>query len=95
MSNIKIFKLKSEIANWHGSVIKLGMKSFYVLLLVLLSLAEILFTALYFYLTQKLDAVPLTGAFAYAGAIYCLHCSYNREKYESQKREFLENLISS
>jgi hypothetical protein len=71
------------------------MRSFYVLLLVMLSLAEIIFTTVYFYLSQALDGVIMIGAITYAGAVYSLHSSYIHEKYEQQKRELMDNLISS
>jgi hypothetical protein len=70
------------------------MRSFYLLLLVMLSLAEVLFTVVYLYLSQTLDGVIIIGAITYAGAIFSLHSNYLRDKYEEQKAELMENLIS-
>ena len=66
------------------------MKNFYVLLLVMLSLAEIIFTVVYIYLSQTVNLVIMVGAVAYTGAVYSLYNNYTRETYEEQKKQLME-----
>ena len=63
-------------------------------MLVMLSLSEGIFTVFYIYLSQRMDAIPLTGAIIYLIAVACLYDCYAREKYQVTKKELMENLIS-
>jgi hypothetical protein len=70
------------------------MKLFYILFLFLLSLAELIFTGVYYFLTGRFDGVPLAGLALYAGCMVTVISSYQVEKYQAERRELLEGLLS-
>ena len=68
------------------------MRSFLVPLMLMLSFAELLFTLVYIFLTLRIDAIPVLGAGLYAVTLAGVYRCYATERYENQKKEFLENL---
>ena len=65
-----------------------------MLLLVMLSLSELIFTSFYIYLSQKLDVVPLTGAVIYLAAVVCLYHCYKQDNYQYLKEKMIKNLLN-
>jgi zinc transporter ZupT len=70
------------------------MKNYFLLMLVMISIAEVIFTVFYIYLSQRVDAVPVMGVLLYFIAAVCLYECYDRDKYKNWKNKLLENLVS-
>ena len=64
----------------------------YILVFVVLSCAETIFTAAYFLITQRIDRVILLGLMIYAGAMTIGYIAYQVEKYRRRKKELLKSL---
>jgi len=67
---------------------------FYVLFLVLLTLAEIFFSLLYYCLTWRLDPILLVGFTVYLGCVIVVTLNYRLEAYRVERRKMLESLLS-
>ena len=78
---------------WHGSPIFWVMKLFYVLFLGLLSIAELLFTFIYYSLTLKFDFIPMAGMLIYLACVVIVTLNYRLEAYEMEKRKLLDGLL--
>lgn len=64
----------------------------YFFLFTLLTLAEIVFTIVYYFFTKKIDTVILGGAVIYCGSMFMAWTTYEFERYRKKKREFMDSL---
>jgi hypothetical protein len=71
-----------------------GMKWFYILFLVAMSLAEAIFTLCYCSLTGTFDLVPVVGLVLYLGSVAFLRINYNLEQYKNERKALLDGLLS-
>lgn len=78
---------------WHDSAISRLMKLFYILFLGLLSIAELLFTFIYYALTLKFDFIPMAGILIYLACVVIVTLNYRLEVYETEKRKLLDGLL--
>lgn len=68
------------------------MKLLYILFLITLTLAELVFTGLYFALTFRFDEVPVIGLLVYLACIVIVSFHYKKETLQASRRELLEQL---
>ena len=66
----------------------------YLLFLILFTLAEILFTLIYFLLTGKVDEVVIGGLVIYAAGMITSAIAYNIARYRRRKKEMIDNFQS-
>lgn len=64
----------------------------YLLLFIILSIAEILFTTLYFFITKKIDRILLLGLIIYAGTMIIVFITYKIERYRKKRKELMNSL---
>lgn len=69
------------------------MTIYYIIFIVLLTLAELIFTLLYYYLTGSFDLVVITGLLIYAGCVVTVSLNYQIEAYQVERRELLDGLL--
>jgi hypothetical protein len=70
------------------------MRNYFLLMLVMLSVAEMIFTVFYIYLSQRLDVVPFVGALLYIMTAVVLYRCHEQDKYQYTKKKLIEGLIS-
>ena len=62
-------------------------------MLIMLSVAEVIFTVFYIFLAQTVDAVSVVGALLYLAAARGLYECYSNDKYRNQKEKMIRNLL--
>jgi hypothetical protein len=75
-------------------VVILQLMKTYVLLLVFLTIAELLFTMVYFFIRREVDEVIIVGLFIYLGGIISCTVAYMIAKYRRKKKQMLDELPS-
>ena len=69
------------------------MTIYYIIFIVLLTLAELIFTLLYYFFTGSFDLVVITGLLIYAGCVVTVSLNYQIEAYQVERRELLDGLL--
>ena len=69
------------------------MRNYFLLMLVMLSVAEVIFTVFYIFLSQSLDAVPIVGSLLYLAAARGLYECYISDDYRSRKEKMIKDLL--
>lgn len=64
----------------------------YFYLFCILTMAEILFTLSYYFITKKTDNIILLGAIIYAGSMIIAFITYKVEKYMMKRKELMDAL---
>jgi len=64
----------------------------YILFFIVISIAETIFSAAYFLISQKIDRIVLLGLMIYAGAMIIGYIAYRVEKYRRHKKDLLKSL---
>lgn len=73
-------------------ILLLKSSDLYKTFFILFTLAEIVFSALYYLLKRKLDNVMLIGAIIYAGGMIVGFIAYEVANYNKRKKELLDSL---
>jgi hypothetical protein len=68
------------------------MKLLFIMFLVVLTLAELLFTCLYYALTFRFDEVPVIGLLVYLACVAIVSYHYHSEALQASRRELLDQL---
>jgi hypothetical protein len=64
----------------------------YKWLFIILTLAQLVFTATWFLFIKKLDRIILLSAFIYAAVMLIGFIAYEVEKYRRRRKELIDNL---